>query len=436
MPESDGAAVLLRRRDGDPRAAPIRLVHLGLGAFHRAHQAFYTDQVDTRREWGIAAFTGRKATLSEKLSHQDGLYTLVERSDSGDTLSTVASIVEAVDGNDVTRLAELLAAPTTAIVTLTVTEAGYQENSAVLGRLAAALDARRRADAGPLAVVPCDNVADNAGVIRAALARIAPGVHPDLPSWIQQHVSFVNTCVDRITPATTAEDIAEVERERGYIDNAPVVTEPFHEWVLCGEFPAGRPAWERAGATFVADIRPYETRKLWFLNGAHSLLAYLGQQRGHTTVDEAISDPACRDAVEALWDLAESNLHDDNLDLPTYREHLLQRFANRRISHRLSQIALDGSVKLRNRLVPVVLAAAPTGDVSPALLVLAAWVDYVASGGEIVTDPAAVQLRAALVLKPGDQTRALLTVLVPRWGDDEHLVSDVHALRHLARSSS
>jgi fructuronate reductase len=308
----------------------------------------------------------------------------------------------------------------------------------VLGRLVAALDARRRAGGGPVAVVPCDNLADNAGVIRSAIADIADRVDPALAGWIETHVSFVNTCVDRITPATTAADIAEVARERGYRDNAAVVAEPFHEWVLCGDFPAGRPAWERAGAQFVADIRPYETRKLWFLNGAHSLMAYLGQSQGLSTVDEAIRDPHCRRAVDALWDLAKSQLRGEGLDLPTYRTQLLERFANRRISHRLAQIALDGSVKLRNRVVPLILVAEPGTDLRPALAVLAAWIDYLATLPAVTTslDPAAAEIAAALALEPSGQTRALLTVLVPSWRDDEELQTAVHVLRQLSRSPS
>jgi fructuronate reductase len=439
--------------------APIRIVHLGLGAFHRAHQAFYTDQVDLQREWGIAAFTGRRPDLATALAEQDGLYTLIERADSQDTFHTIASIVEAVDGSDLTRLAELVAAPTTAIITLTITEAAYRVRAGALdldaditadlatltaraddggpaalrtipARLMLALDARRVAGAGPLAIVPCDNLADNAGAIRAAVVGVASRVDPALAQWIEEQVSFVGTCVDRITPASTVSDRAEVTRACGYLDNAPVVTEPFHEWELCGDFPAGRPDWERVGAQFVDDIRPYETRKLWFLNGAHSLLAYLGQLRGLPTVAAAIDDRECRAAVERFWDLAQAHLHDDELDLTNYRQQLLQRFANRRISHQLAQIATDGSVKLRNRVVPLVRAASPA-DRTPGLLVLAAWIDYLARF-ECVTpemDVAATEIAAALDQEPSAQTRDLLSLLEPDWGFDDELQAAVHALR-------
>jgi fructuronate reductase len=447
----------LNRRTRSAPPAPVRIVHLGLGAFHRAHQAFYTDRVDEERNWGIAAFTGRRPEMAASLARQEGLYTLIERSGSGDEFSTIESIVEATDGTDLARLAELVAAPTTAIITLTVTEAGYRVRGGELdldedvqadletlatsmqqpaalrtvpGRLVFALDARRRADGGPLAVVPCDNLADNAAAIRAALIGFATRVNPVLAAWIEDQVSFVGTCVDRITPATTAADIAEVSERRGYLDDAPVVTEPFHEWVLSGEFPAGRPAWERAGALFVDDVQPYERRKLWFLNGAHSLMAYFGQLRGLHTVDQAIADAECRQAVVDFWDLAQAQFGTGGLDLAQYRGQLLQRFANDRISHQLTQIAKDGSIKLRNRIVAIV-DATPIPDATPALRVLAAWIDYLAGLPEVTPshDPAAAEITAALAFDPHAQTDALLTLLEPAWGSNNDLRAAVHALR-------
>jgi fructuronate reductase len=452
---------VLDRRSCRGATAPVRIVHLGLGAFHRAHQAFYTDRVDDQRQWGIAAFTGRSPQLARTLAGQDGLYTLIERSDSGDAMSTVASIVEARDGSELGRLAQLVAAPATALITLTVTEAGYRVRGGALdldadvrsdldtltdakergqvpaelrtvpARLAFALDARRRSGAGALAVVPCDNLADNGAAIEAALLGVTGAVDPTLRSWIEAQVSFVSTCVDRITPATTPADLAAVTRERGYVDRAPVVTEPFRDWVLSGAFPAGRPAWENAGARFVDDIGPYENRKLWLLNGAHSLLAYLGTPRGLTTVAEAIADPGCRRAVDAFWDLAETQLREDALDLTNYRAQLLQRFANRRISHQLAQIAKDGSVKLRNRVVPLVKDAGRGVDVRPALSVLAAWIDYLAAQPEVTLqlDPAAAAIGAARELAPAAETRALLTLLEPTWRGEDALLAAVHALR-------
>jgi fructuronate reductase len=431
---TSSGAPRLGRRIRPLATAPIRIVHLGLGAFHRAHQAFYTDRVDAEREWGIAAFTGRRPDLALRLAAQDGLYTLIERADAGDSFSTISSIVEAVDGTDLARFAQLVAAPTTSIVTLTVTEAAYRAPAgsitSVPGRLVFALNARRRADGGLIALVPCDNLADNAGVLRAAVTDIAATLDPGLARWITEHVSFVGTSVDRITPATTQRDISLVERECGYRDEAPVVTEPFHDWVLSGDFPAGRPAWETAGALFVADIRPYETRKLRFLNGAHSLLAYVGQLRGYTTVAEAIADDECRSDVDAFWDLAQSQLDEPALRLDEYRQELMHRFANRSIGHQLRQIAVDGSIKLRNRVVPVVQAAGADGGV-PALRIIAAWIEYLSTLGQVGTaiDPAAPEINDALALSGLVQSRALLTLLEPTWSANDELTTAVHALR-------
>ena len=172
-----------------------------------------------------------------------------------------------------------------------------------LGRVLLALDARRRADAGPIAIVPCDNLPDNGGLLGRALADLAGRTSPDLAAWLAASVSVVSTSIDRITPAIDAEAESHAVLEAtGWLDAAPVVTEPFSDWVLEGDFPAGRPDWESAGARFVDEIAPWENRKLWMLNGAHTVLATFGQTRGHTVVSAAIEDPVCRDLVEALWD--------------------------------------------------------------------------------------------------------------------------------------
>lgn len=452
------------------RVIPVpkpRIVHLGLGAFHRAHQAWYTARVDDAAEWGIAAFTGRSPELALDLAQQDGLYTLTERSDDTDTVSVVGSIVEAVDGTDLTRFAELLAAPETAIVTLTVTEAGYRvmpdgkpdlDDPAVatdvvrlrgafgvevidgrgegvmttLGRLLLGLEARRRAGAGAIAIVACDNMPKNGDLVSTALLGLARMVSMETADWIKRSVSFVSTSVDRITPKASANDIATVAELSGWQDTAPVVTEPFSDWVLSGSFPAGRPAWERAGALFVDDIEPFERRKLWLLNGAHSLLAYTGLLRGHTTVASAIGDPRCRDWVEDFWDSASRHLPEEGLALDDYRTSLLDRFHNGRIDHRLVQIASEGVTKLRVRVAPTVLAERQDGrNASAGVRALGSWVALVLSGREL-TDGHAAAIAAAAA-KPGDSAVDALVGLV-----DERLVADkvvMAALRSVVAES-
>ncbi|MWV51553.1 mannitol dehydrogenase family protein (plasmid) [Rathayibacter sp. VKM Ac-2803] len=385
---------------------PVRIVHLGLGAFHRAHQAWYTSRAVDAHEWGIAAFTGRSAELAERLGAQDGVYTLIERGPAGDRFELVSSIVEVHAGDDVDRFAELLADPRVVVLTLTITEAGYRLRgdstldlddagtvhdmaaltehlasdgasapllTTALGKIVLALDGRRRLGAPTLAIVPCDNIPGNGQVLAAALSTLTHRVSPALAEWMTTGVSVVSTSVDRITPRETPTDAATVLDGTGRVDRAPVVTEAFSDWVLSGDFPSGRPGWETAGARFVDDIEPWEARKLWLLNGAHTLLAALGPLRGHHTVAEAVADPVCRSAVETLWDEASRHLPD--LELDSYRDALLARFENPRIEHRLAQIALDAETKLRHRIVPVALrerAARRSG--SGCALAVAAWI--------------------------------------------------------------
>lgn len=433
--------------------APPRIVHLGLGAFHRSHQAWYTHRCGDADGWGIAAFTGRSPDAATRLAVQGGLYTVVERSDVGDSFDVVDSIVEARDGADVERLGSLVAAPHTAVVTLTITEAAYgvgvdgrldcaapgiaREIASLrdrhgspttpLGRLVSALAVRRNADAGPLAIVSCDNVTDNGSVAREAVTALAATFDPDLASWIVRNVSFVSTSVDRITPRTTAADLAAVTEACGYRDDAAVVAEPFHSWVLSGTFLAGRPQWDDAGAEFVDDIGPYERRKLWLLNGAHSLLAYVGSLRGHRTVADALTDDLCHDAMETLWEEASRHLPEADLRLRDYRAALLERFGNRRIAHALAQIAMDGSTKLRMRIVPVLKAERAAGrSGAGAALAIAAWADFLAAGDP--QDSGVSAIRAANLLGRRARLQSLLELLDPELGADDDVISLVQNL--------
>lgn len=450
---SDNEVPVLSRELVDLPAAPIRIVHLGLGAFHRSHQAWYTQKAGDGTKWGIAAFTGRRPDAAVALSAQDGLFTLVERSAKGDSFEVIGSITEAVDGADVNRLRELISSPETAIVTLTITEAAYGLDSSgrfnaetsgfkrdlatltgasgtgaapetPLGRLVLALAARRETAAGPIAVVSCDNLSANGEVARRAITGLSAAWDAELANWIKTNVSFVSTSVDRITPRTTDEDIFEVQDSCGYRDTSPVVAEPFHDWILSGDFPKGRPRWEDAGAVIVDDIEPYENRKLWLLNGAHSLLAYAGQLRGHATVAQALKDALCRDAVETFWDEAAEHLGSEDLHIPGYREALHARFSNGRIEHHLSQIAADGSTKLRMRALPVLTAERSQGrSGAGSAMMLAAWIDYVAEREEL-QDPLSDAIHEVKgALGPGrKRVSALLDLISHGLGQDPQVV--------------
>ncbi|MDY0914546.1 mannitol dehydrogenase family protein [Rathayibacter festucae] len=438
----------------------MRIAHLGLGAFHRAHQAWYTATVAEDDDWGIAAFTGRDPRAADLLSAQHGVYSLIVRSAESDDVTVIDSIVRAEDGARVDRLAETLAAPNTALVTLTVTEAGYALGadgrpdasidgmkrdlallpealaarspgsaaaSTPLGRLLVGLEARRRADVGPLAIVPCDNLPANGDFVGAGLRALAEQVSPATLAFLDEHVSFVSTSVDRITPKTTPEDLATAAESTGWQDLVPVVTEPFHDWVLSGAFPAGRPEWDRAGARFVDDIEPFERRKLWLLNGAHSLLAYIGPPRGHITVASAMADPVPRAMVEELWDEAARHLPQEGLDLAAYRTALLERFDNGRIRHSLAQIGQDGVAKLRVRIAPVLLAERHAGREAPgAVAVLGAWVGG-ARSGSLPADSTGAEVRRAAAV-PGDRgVAALLRLVDPVLTEDPAIVAAVAA---------
>lgn len=441
----------LADRGGPDRPHRVRIVHIGLGNFHRAHQAWYTSHAVDAGDWGIAAFTGRSPDQARALAPQDGLYTLVVRGDTGDRVEIVPSIIEVHDAADVGRFASLLRRPSVAIVTLTVTESGYRLRpdgtpdladatvaadlaalrraigtgqfadavvSSPLARLLLGLETRRRADAGPIAIVPCDNIPDNGAFVARGLRGLASEVSSELADWIASEVSFVSTSVDRITPRIEGE-VAAVE-ESGWIDASPVVTEPFSDWVLSGAFPAGRPSWETAGARFVDDIEPWENRKLWLLNGAHSILAFAGLARGHETVASAIADARCHRIVDEFWAEAVQHLP-PGIEHVQYRRDLISRFGNRRIVHRLEQIAGDATSKVRYRFVPVAERSlarglAPEGSARA----IAAWMHALR-----LLPAEAESDRVASAIRSEDPIRALLEVVSPRLATDAAMLAEV-----------
>jgi fructuronate reductase len=414
---------------------PVRIVHIGLGRFFRAHQAWYTQHATDAADWGIAAFTVRSPRAADELVAADFSYPLIVRGPDGDTREQIDSVVAAHDGADVEALLRYLASPEVAVITLTVTEGGYgldadgapdladaavqsdldalrrhaSSAQTVLGRLILGLDARRRAAAGPIAIVPCDNIPDNGAFVARGVTGFAAQVDGDLAEWIRQNVSFVSTSVDRITPQA-----AEGE----------IVTEPFADWVLAGDFPAGRPQWEGAGARFVDDIEPWENRKLWLLNGAHCVLAFTGIPKGLETVSEAVVDPDCRALVEAFWAEAVVCLP-PGTEHEEYREQLVARFANRRIVHRLSQIATGATAKVQFRFAAVAertLDAGRTPDASAEAT--AAWIDWLRTGPS-ETDARADEVAAATA--SDDPVAALIAVVSPRLAASESFVARVRA---------
>lgn len=442
--------------DGGTELPPARIVHIGLGAFHRAHQAWYTAGAPDRADWGIAAFAGRSDKAADALAPQGGLFTLVERGPLGDRFEHVDSIVGAYGASQVRTLIDLLARPTTALVTLTVTEAGYGLSASgapdllaggldrdihalraassndelllltpqtTLGRILTGLELRRRtAPAHLLAIVPCDNFPANGERLRQAFMELACDVSPMLGSWLSSGTSFVSTSVDRITPRVDATLSDVVARETGWWDESPVATEPFSDWTLSGEFPAGRPEWEERGALFVSDLEPYELRKLRLLNGAHSLLAYFGQLRGHRTVAEAMSDDACVAAVEAWWEEAIASLP-QGIEVRQYRAELRKRFQNVHVEHSLAQIASDGVTKLGLRVAPVATFERRHGrPASAAAASMAAWIATVHREMTTVDSRSEEIGRARSSAFPA---QALLELVSPELAGDRTFVRNV-----------
>jgi len=444
----------LRRSAAPP---PVRHVHLGLGNFFRAHQAWYTDHAPDAADWGIAAFTSRPSARSDAvaaaLKAQDGLYTVVTRGSAGDRFEVVRSIAQVHTADEWDAWLGYLTDPRVQVITTTVTEAGYERGSdgglgvdlstvradlaalrtdpaaavgTVPARLVAGLAARRAAGAGPLTIVPCDNLPDNGAAVARVVAGLARLVDPSLADWIASTVAYATTMVDRITPEATDRDRADARATTGVRDRSLVVTEPFTEWVISGEFAAGRPRWQDAGATFTDDVAPFEERKLWLLNGAHSLLAYAGSIRGHVTVADAMRDERCLAWLEDWWNATSRHLTLPAVEVDAYRAALTERFANPRMRHRLDQIAWDGSQKLPIRVLPTLRRERAAGRLpAGATLAVAAWICHLRGFGATVTDTRAVELVELASGPLAEAVRRIIMVLDPDLAADPDVLAAV-----------
>ena len=416
----------------DPRALSVGIVHLGLGAFARAHGLVFTQAAiaatgDTG--WGYCGVTQRSRSVLDQLAPQDGLYSVLVRSGSTARPGVVATARELLfAGRSPAALTDRLSAPTTRLVTLTVTEKGYRHDPAtgrlrvtdpevaadaagrepltVPGQLVRGLAARRAADAGPVSLLSCDNLSGNGQVLRAVVLGFCDLLPDDgLAAWIADNVAFPSAMVDRMVPATTDADRKETATLLGLEDEGVVVAEPFSQWVVQDTFAAGRPAWHQVGATLTTDVVPYERMKLRLLNASHSTIAYVGALAGYTYIAQAVGDPAVAGVVDRLMvdDMTPTLAVPDGFDVVAYQAQLRERFANSALLHTTRQIAMDGSQKLPVRLLGAIrerLAAGATPQA--ATLGVAAWMRCVAAGvaddGTPLTldDPLAVRLRDAL----------------------------------------
>jgi mannitol-1-phosphate/altronate dehydrogenase len=365
----------------DRRGLHPSIVHIGVGAFHRAHQAVYLDDLaGTGGRWGErgVGVMAQDHAMAEALGPQDSLYTVLVRSDEGDRARVIGSLLDYLFAPEQPEaVLSALADASTRVVTMTITEGGYNvgestgvfdaANEAVqadlqhpgspttaFGFLTEALDRRRRAGTRPFTLLSCDNVQSNGHIARTALVSFARLRDDALANWIEQHVAFPNSMVDRITPQTADSDRELLAREFGIADRWPVVTEPFTQWVIEDVFSDGRPPLQDVGVQMVADVLPYENMKLRLLNASHSAMGYLGYVAGYRTVDAIMADPFFRTYVERQMrdEVAPLLQPVPGINLEIYQQTLVQRFSNSKIRDQVARVCLDGSAKVPKFLLP------------------------------------------------------------------------------------
>ncbi|MDR6856167.1 mannitol dehydrogenase family protein [Variovorax guangxiensis] len=405
------------------------IVHLGLGAFHRAHQALYTEAVieGGDRRWGILGVSLRDTRVPATLAAQDHLYSITERHGEQARTRVVGALLGALHApSQREAVLAAIAAPSTAIVTSTVTEKGYSQSPATgeldtgdadvrhdiehpatprttLGVLAAGI--RARPANAPLTVVCCDNMAGNGDLLRKLLVQYASAFDPVLARRIESEIGFPNSMVDRIVPAATPASLDYAAARLGLRDEAAIVCEPYTQWVIEDRFAGPRPAWEDAGALLTGDVRPYQAMKLRLLNGTHSAIAYAGQLCDLESVSDAMAHPRVGAFARRLMleDLRATVAAPSGYDVQAYCHELLRRFENPALAHRTQQIAMDGTQKVPVRWLPALRESLAAGIERPLLeRALAAWLHYLArersdSGIALtISDPGAAPLAMRL----------------------------------------
>jgi mannitol 2-dehydrogenase len=384
-----------------------RSIHIGVGSFHRAHQAVYLDELLERGacpDWGECGMgvLPQDAAMRDALRAQDYLYTVVERSAEGQTARVIGSIVDfSLAPEKPAAAIERLAGEEICLVSMTITEGGYfihegtgefdPENPQIqhdilhpgdprttLGYLAAALKLRRDRNIAPFTVMSCDNLQGNGDVIRKVLLGLTQMQDPELHRWISANIAFPNSMVDRITPATTAEDREHLKSHFGIEDARPIVTEPFMQWVIEDKFCNARPPWQEVGAEIVTDVLPFEVMKMRLLNASHTTMAYLGALAGFTFANELMLDPTFNTLIEAFMNEATPIVPLlPNTSIPAYKAVLMQRFANPTINDRLARLCSEGTAKLPKWTLPSIVELSQQQRPSHLhMLVVAAWIKY------------------------------------------------------------
>lgn len=398
----------------DRKALARSIVHIGVGGFHRAHLAAYIDELAAAgcTDWAItgAGVLERDAAMAEALAAQDGLYTLVTRSQEGARARVIGSLVDYVLAvPDLDPLVDRIADPATRIVSLTVTEGGYPVDDdtskfapdsanagadSAFAAIVRGLARRHDEGTGPVTVLSCDNVIGNGDVARTSTVGVAALIAPQLTDWIADEVAFPNSMVDRITPATTERDRAWLSEEFDIEDRWPVMTEPFRQWVVEDHFAQGRPPFEQLDIIITDDVEPYERFKLLLLNASHSSLAYLARLLDIELVDEVLRDQGFAGFIRGFLDeeAGPAVPPAPGIDLDEYKASLLNRLANPAIGDQVQRLCLDGSAKFPKFLLPTVRAQLDTGgSIRYAALGLAGWCAYLsgrtASGAPLVHAP-------------------------------------------------
>jgi mannitol 2-dehydrogenase len=366
----------------------VGIAHFGVGGFHRAHQAMYVDRLLQRglaRGWGICGIGVMPADrrMRDVLRAQDGLYTLIlEDPDGSREARVIGSIVDyRYAPDDPEGTIELLAAPATRIISMTITEGGYQvrDSGSVFGLIAQALARRRERGIGAPTIVSCDNIEHNGEVARRAVLAHAELLSPDLADWVAEHARFPSSMVDRITPATTADIVAAAERDFGVADEWPVLAEAFASWVLEDDFADGRPPLEEAGVLLVDDVSPYEQMKLRLLNAGHQCLCYFAWLCGYRMVHDAARDSLFAEFLLAYFDSeAMPTLQPvPGIDLPAYSRELIERFGNPGVRDTVARLCAFSSDRIPKWLLPVIRDNLITGGpIRLASAAVASWARY------------------------------------------------------------
>ena len=423
-----------------------RIVHFGFGAFHRAHQALLTNRVLNEKggDWGIceiSLFSGD--VLMSQLRAQDHLFSVLEKGAEGNQAIVVGAVHECLNAklDSLAAIIDKFCEPQVAIVSLTITEKGYcidpatgkldMHNTRILhdlenptephsapGILVEALHRRRERGLPPFTVLSCDNIPDNGHVVKNAVLGMAQKRSAELAGWIDAHVSFPGTMVDRIVPAATETSLAEITQELGVEDPCAISCEPFIQWVVEDNFVAGRPEWEAAGVQMVKDVLPWEQMKLRMLNGSHSFLAYLGYLAGYAHINECMEDASFREAARrVMLNEQAPTLRITDVDLTAYADSLIDRFANPALQHRTWQIAMDGSQKLPQRMLDGIRVHLERNSAWPLLaLGVAGWIRYVSGTDERgdaidVRDPLSDKIQSLVkASSEAERVNALLTL--------------------------